>query len=298
MKVEYRPYVCTVCGQHDSVQTNHEGPVLHICKGCSWKRDFAGKEHSHSIPALGNHTYRVFRYAPEVNEGKECKNMTPTLSEIVRNRKTLTLEQKQRVLKVLKSLREEYTGNVGGETDIANADNLQTNENEFTSGDAQPERNVVAKTFDTQADFDSYTNQRRGIEMTAKEVQAIQNYQEARPTELDKFHVKYEATDDFGNNDTTVIKKLKEGNQFVWTAFSKHETAEEEGKPEGAEDTVEEPALQEQAPGQHMPSEPEDSGGDEEVTVNDPIRITKSITFMDETQGADLLADFLAKLEI
>ena len=37
-------------------------------------------------------------------------------------------------------------------------------------------------------------------------------------------------------NDTTIIKKLKEGNQFCWTAFSKHESAEEEGNPEGSED--------------------------------------------------------------
>jgi hypothetical protein len=78
---------------------------------------------------------------------------------------------------------------------------------------------------------------------------------------------------------------LKEGNQFTWTAFSKNGTAEEEGNPKGGE-----PAIKEQTP-------QEDPNG-EEVTVNDPIRITKTITFSDETEGADILADFLRKLDI
>lgn len=288
MKLDYRPYVCTVCGHKDKIQTNHEGPVLHYCKGCSWKPSF-GK--GHKIPALGSHTYREFHFDSSVNEGTQKPMKVSRLKEL---KSKMTLEQKRRALKILK----EYTGNVGGETDIVNADNLQTNENEFTGTGvaSSTEPNVIAKTFDTEADFDSYVNQRRGIQMTSKEVQAIQNHQEVRPTEIDRFHVRYETTDDFGNNDTTVIKKLKEGNQFCWTAFSKHESAEEEGKPEGVGE--EEPSLKEQAPEQHTPSEPEDSGEDEEVTVNDPIRITKSITFADETQGADVLADFLAKLEI
>jgi hypothetical protein len=209
-------------------------------------------------------------------------------------------EQKRKLLVGLRKFKEEVTGNVGGETDITNADNLQTNENEFTSGDTAPETKVVAKTFDTNSDFDSYVNQRRGIEMTPKERQAIVTEQAAapptqatpsakptpsdkpnepssdeetiddkiriqksitftdethgseilsnflaelglsnqRPTSGDKFFMKYEVTDDFGNNTTTVIKKLKEGSQFCWTAFSKYETAEEEGKPEEKEEEV------------------------------------------------------------
>lgn len=210
-------------------------------------------------------------------------------------------KQKRKLLVGLRKFKEEYTGNVGGETDISNADNLQTNENEFTGGENRPEPEAVAKTFDTKADFDSYVNQRRGIEMTPKEQQSFiteltqmptanptaqptatrpsqpsnqpsepddedvtvadnirvtksitftedtqganilsqliakLGLQKDRPTQRDKFFVKYESTDDFGNNDTTVIKKLKEGNMFCWTAFSKHESAEEEGNPEGEE---------------------------------------------------------------
>lgn len=199
----------------------------------------------------------------------------------------MTQEQKRRVLAGLRKLKEEYTGNVGGETDITNADNLQVNEDEFTVRTG-PETNVIAKTFDTKADFDSYTNQRRGIEITAKEVQSIvtelatppQNsndedevtvddtiritktitfvdeneganiladllikleLQDQKPTETTKYYIKYETTDEFGNNNTTVIKKLKEGNQFCWTAFSKYERAEEEGNP--TNNPEEEPSL-------------------------------------------------------
>lgn len=207
-------------------------------------------------------------------------------------------EQKRKLLIGLRKFKESCgygnMGNIGGETDITNADNLQTNENEFTSGDARPQSKVVAKTFDTNADFDSYVNQRRGIEMTPKERQAmitelaanppsqaapptqatpsnaatqepsqdddettvddkiriqksttfidetqgadiLSNFlselglSNEKPTIGDKFLTKYELTDDFGNNTTTVIKKLKEGGQFCWTAFSKYESAEEEG---------------------------------------------------------------------
>ena len=295
MKLEYRPYVCSVCGHKDKIQTNHEGPVLHYCKGCSWKRDFAGKENSHYISQLGGHTYRVYTFDSAVNESRHMN-----IKRLKLLKESMSEEQKKKLLVGLRRYKEEYTGNVGGETDIANADNLQTNENEFTSGESKPEPKAVAKTFDTKADFDSYVNQRRGIEMTPKEQQSFVTelaqtpmaqptaakpsqpsqpsnqpskpddedvtvadnirvtksitftddtqgaqilsqliaqlgLQNDQPTQRDKFFVKYESTDDFGNNDTTVIKKLREGNMFCWTAFSKHESAEEEGNPGGEE---------------------------------------------------------------
>jgi len=224
----------------------------------------------------------VFTYDPSVNEMK-AKNTKPNTIDIqrfIKAKECLNEEGKKKLLRALRLYKE-----------------LQ--EPMWVSEDAmdKPERSVVAKTFDTKADFDSYVNQRRGIEMTPKEQQSILNYSEAKPTQRDKFFVKYETTDDFGNNDTTVIKKLKEGNQFCWTAFSKHETAEEEGKPEGAE----EPALAEVAPTPSTPSNvppQDDMSGEDEMTVDDPIRITKTITFVDDNEGANVLADFLQKLEL
>ena len=237
------------------------------------------------------------------------------LKHFMKMKEQMTNEQKCRLLVGLRKFKESCgygnDGNIGGTTDIVNADNLQVSENEFTNGDNQPSAKVIAKTFDTEADYDSYVNQRRGIEMTPKELQTVSVIAEAtipqqaqqplptpkpatpktparpqsptpipqskpqpneqpddttaddkiriqksntfvddtqgadvlsnflselelaqeKPTAGDKFFLRYELTDDFGNNTTTIIKKLKEGNQFCWTAFSKYESAEEEGNP-------------------------------------------------------------------
>lgn len=213
-------------------------------------------------------------------------------------------DQKRRLLVGLRKFRESV---LGGEPVEDPSGNMLTTEDEFTGTgvSTSTEPKTIAKTFDTEADFDSYIQQRRGIEMTPKELTAIQNFREARPTMMDKFMVKYEATDEFGQNDTTVIKKLREpeSGQFCWTAFSTHEAAEDEGKPEEPEETGDKgggedelpdlPDLKEQDDS-HMPSEPDN----DEVTVGDKIRISKSITFADETQGADILANFLQALDI
>ncbi len=194
----------------------------------------------------------------------------------------------------------------------------------------RPERNVIAKTFDTKADFDSYVNQRRGIQMTPKEQQSILSYTETKPTQRDHFFVKFETTDDFGNNETTIIKKLREGNQFCWTAFTKHESAEEEGggESEGPEDKEDDkgkddtdledklglkelaPAAPNAQPTQQPQPQPQQTpqpqptpqqtapAEDDEMTVDDPIRITKTITFVDDNEGSCILSDFLQKLDI
>ena len=250
-------------------------------------------------------------------------------------KESMTMEQKKLILGILKNVKEEYTGNVGGETDITYADNL-VSEDEFTAA-IKPERNVIAKTFDTHADYDSYVNQRRGIEMTPKEQQAVLGFKKANPTQQDKFFIKYETTDAFGQNNTTTIKKLKEGNQFCWTAFSKYETAEEEGNPEDDETEIKPPEHKDiekekelGEPSQDMgkgenpekirgkekklplkelvptspsanPSIPSNQAGtsqiapedEEEVTVDDPIRITKTITFINDNDGSNILADLL-----
>jgi len=248
---------------------------------------------------------------PKSKAGKAVRSMAKMpmkkLKHFMKMKESMTLDQKKKFLKILESIREEYTGNVGGETDITNADNL-ISEDEFTAA-IKPERNVIAKTFDTHADFDSYVNQRRGIEITPKEQQSIIGFRKTKPTQQDKFFIKYEITDAFGQNNTTVIKKLKEGNQFCWTAFSKYETAEEEGSPEKPpKEKPEEPKkelpelpstppLKELASSQHQPSnqpsnqpsQPEDT----EITIDDPIRITKTVTFISDNDGANILSDLL-----
>lgn len=240
---------------------------------------------------------------PKKKAGKAVKAMAKMpmsrLKHFMKMKESMSLEQKRRLLVGLKKLREQqFGGNQGGTTDIANADNLVA-EDDFTS----QSRNVVAKTFETQGDYDSYVNQHRGIEMTSKEQQSILGYKPAKPTQQDKFFVKYESTDDFGNNDTTVIKKLKEGNQFTWTAFAKHESTEDEGKPEGSNDEPSpdnEKGSDKGGPdlGDLGLKEQDEMGQSDDVTVNDPIRITKTITFTNDSEGSDILSDFLIKLDL
>lgn len=185
----------------------------------------------------------------------------------------LTHEQKRKLLVGLKKIKYERFENVGGETDIINQDNLQVAENEFTTRTGT-ESNAIAKTFDTPADFDSYVNQRRGIEITPKEMQSIVaetkiinelttqkkdtvrivksitfrdenegsniladfliklQLQAQKPTAIDKYFLKYETTDPFGNNTTVIIKKLKESGALCWTAFSKYDQASQENEKE------------------------------------------------------------------
>lgn len=230
---------------------------------------------------------------------------TSKLKQLREAAKLMTLEKKRKLLIGLKKYRNET---IGGETDITYADNLSVDENEFTSTTHQ-ERNVISKTFDMKGDFDNYINQRRGIEITQKEQQAVINYAEAKPIRVDRFFIKYETTDPFGNNESTVIKKLKEENQFCWTAFSKTESAnkEEEEQPEGSEKPVptKEPGIKEIAPIPSKPSGipkqpviPARNNKNANITIDNTIRITKSITFIDEIEGANILADFLETLEI
>lgn len=219
----------------------------------------------------------------------------------------MTLSQKRRLLEVLRSVKEEYTGNIGGEVGTGlDADGPPVNEDEFTARE-KPEANVVAQTYDTEADFNSYVRVRRGIEITPKEAEAIANFRQIRPTRQDKFSVEFKTTDAFGDNNTTVIKKLLQDNKFTWVAFSKHENATEKGKPDsekageedkggeenaGTEPAPELPPLKEIAPGQ-----PQQTSSDS-FEVKDQIRVTKSITFNNDTEGSDTLTDFLQRLDI
>ena len=191
---------------------------------------------------------------PKSKAGPAVKQMAKSMSRtklkhFTKVKECMTEAQKQRLLSVLKTLKEEHTGNVGGEVGTGlDADGPPVNEDEFTAR-SKPEPNVVAQTYDTEADFDSYVRIRRGIEMTSKELEAIANFREIRPIKQDKFSVEFRTTDDFGNNDRTIIKKLLQDRTPTWVAFSTHETAEEEGKPDDQK-AEEEPSGEEEGGGE------------------------------------------------
>jgi hypothetical protein len=127
--------------------------------------------------------------------------------------------------------------------------------------------NPVAKTFKQQGNFEQYIQKFSGLEIKPKELESITNYTNAKPTKMDKFSVRYEGTDEFSNNTITVIKKLREGNDLVFTIFQ---------------------VTSQQAP----------EGGEEANPTENEIMVNKSRSFRDEVEGGRILADMLQKLEI
>jgi len=246
---------------------------------------------------------------PASKAGDAVKSMSKMpmdkLKHFMKVKESLSLEDKKKLLKALKLAKECKSCGCGVTEDIIDT----------------TERNAIAKEFNVDGDFDAYINRHRGIEMTPKEQQAILGYRQ-KPTQSDKFLVKYEKTDDWGNNSTTVIKKLKEGNQFCWVAFAKNENDNVEEKPEAAPEPSpkgggDEMPMQEAMP---MPSKPSTPSGAKPTPTakptgkpapakaatpkpampatpveepEPPIRIVKTITFTDDIKGADILSDLL-----
>lgn len=82
--------------------------------------------------------------------------------------------------------------------------------------------NVIASSKTFEGDFDQTLKMYLGFELTPKENQAIQNFNEAKPVLHDKFKVQYSKSDDFTNNTTFFIKKLRQPDgKFVYFAFVK-----------------------------------------------------------------------------
>lgn len=126
--------------------------------------------------------------------------------------------------------------------------------------------NPIAKTFTQKGDFEQYIQRFSGLEIKPKEMDSINNYSNAKPTKVDKFSVRYESSDDFQNGTITVIKKLREGSNLVFTVFQKNSQQQSDDK---------------------KPS-----------TDGEDIIINKSTSFRDEIEGGRILADLLQKLEI
>jgi len=133
--------------------------------------------------------------------------------------------------------------------------------------DVTTERNPIAKTFQQKGNFEQYIQRFSGLEIKPKEFESITNYTEAKPTKVDKYSIRYEGTDEFSNSTITVIKKLREGNDLVFTAF-------QISKSQNTQDAEQQP------------------------TEEDDIVVNKSVSFRDEIEGGKILADMIPKLEI
>jgi len=175
----------------------------------------------------------------------------------------------------------------------------------------EEETNPVAKKFTVQQPFERYVKRFIGQPFSPKEFEALDSYTEQKPTKIERTEIRYETTDDFQNSTTTIIKKMKDGVEFSYNAFSKHtkvEPPEEEPTPGGEtaaggpEPTGSEPGGSADLP----PLEEADTTPPNKPVVtptpteneNDDVTITKSILFKDDIKGAAILAEFLKKLDL
>ena len=95
-----------------------------------------------------------------------------TLRCLVENKETLSIEEKKKLLHGLKLLKRKLE-----------------KENSITLSPQEPmnldedipnkERNVIAKTFTVNGDFDSFINKNRGIQLSPKETEAILNFEKS-----------------------------------------------------------------------------------------------------------------------
>lgn len=149
--------------------------------------------------------------------------------------------------------------------------------------------NPVAKEFTKTAIYDQYIQKFVGLPFSQKELESINNYTEVKPSKIDKNQIRYESSDQFNNNTTTVVKKLREGSQFAYTAFTKYVQT----KPSPDKEQPTQPS-QPGAPGQ-PPAAPT-------VTPAGPqpedIIVAKSVAFADDISGSKTLSDFLRKLDL
>lgn len=89
---------------------------------------------------------------------------------------------------------------------------------------------VITKEFNVEGKFEEYVKRFLGQQLSEKELEAVNTFQEVKPTKIEGKQIRYETTDDFKNSTTTVIKKLREGGDFVYVAFSKTSKAETPGE--------------------------------------------------------------------
>jgi hypothetical protein len=209
------------------------------------------------------------------------------------------LKTKKAVLSILKDIREPmYLDEVGEES---------------TSIDP------VSTTFHVKEEWATYIKPYIGQPFSPRELAALDNFKEKKPTTTARTEIWYKTTDPFGTSHVTVIKKMKDSGQFSFTAFQKHDrpiSDEEKKKKEqekqmatglggteaglgsagglGGPPTFPQGAV---PPGSPIPpaAEPEQQEKEEE---KEDIIVTKSILFKDDIKGAAILVEFLKKLDL
>jgi hypothetical protein len=92
------------------------------------------------------------------------------------------------------------------------------------------ESDVVTKEFYVEGKYEEYVKRYLGERFSEKELEAVNTFQDAKPTKIESNQLRYETTDAFKNSTTTIIKKLREGADFVYVAFIKTSKVEKPGQ--------------------------------------------------------------------
>jgi organic radical activating enzyme len=235
------------------------------------------------MPSKSEKQKRFFGLIKEVQTGKvspkkvgskvvkAARSMNPkSVNDFLEGK--LTKNRLNEIVDYLRDLRYDTTGTSFSGKGPAEPMNLEEEE-EISS------ENPVAKTFTQNGNFEQYIQKFSGLELKPKEIESITNYfDKSKPTNQSDFEqqngqgpkkilfVRYESTDDFNNSTIHVIKKLREGNDLVFTAFQKNSSQSDDN-----------------------------TDGN---SVENEIEVYKSVTFRDEIEGGEVLANLLRKLEV
>jgi len=155
----------------------------------------------------------------------------------------------------------------------------------------EQEMNPVAKKFNVKDKFENYIKKYLGQPFTPKELEAIDNFEGTKPSKIQRTEIRFESTDEFQYSTSTIIKKLKEVNQFVYTAFTKHTKTEPEPEEQPSSSEPPQPTSEPSTP------EPEPTAQPTQPVLDDII-VSKSVSFTDDIKGGAILAEFLKKIDV
>lgn len=184
---------------------------------------------------------------------------------------------KKRILSILKDIREPMY--------------LQEKEDDTQENVINP----ISNTFHVKEDWGLYIKKFIGQPLSAKELEAIDNFKEKEPTTISRTEIWYKGTDTFGISNIVVIKKMKDGGQFSYTSFQKSDKLEDNDNKDN-ENSLSSNQGDPFLGGNQSSSTP--STEKQNNDNKDDIIVTKSILFKDDIKGASILVKFLKKLNI
>lgn len=167
------------------------------------------------------------------------------------------------------------------------------------------------QTIEDNVDWATYIKQYIGQPFSPKELEAVNTFKSETgksPTNLITGRVVelwYRGTNNMNQSYTTVIKKLKDGSQFSYNAFSKYDKSPQEK--EQNKNMKEKPPMGgdmgalggvPEGPGQATSPSVEEPAQEKEEERDYTIVLTKSILFNDDIKGGAILAEFLKKLDL